>query len=476
MPRPIAVILFSLAIGGLFALTRDRTTRTAGALWLPVIWLALAASRSVAQWMEVFGLGGGISFTAEGQYLEGSPFDRAVYLALTVCGLVVLLARRRRLGIVLRANVPILLFFFYCAVSIFWSDFPDVAFKRWIKALGDLVMVLVVLTDLDPVAAFKRLFSRVGLLLLPLSVLLIKYYPEWGRSYHPDVGFWSATYTGVTTSKNLLGMTTLVFGLAFWWLFLQALQRRKDRRRRALLLVYGASLVMVIWLFRMAQSATALACFVLGAGLIAFAGLSKRGRRPAMLHLLVLGALVIPLFALFGPYGGGLLGMLGRDATLTGRTDIWRLALDMRGNALVGRGFDSFWLGWRLLKVQNVYRFQLQEAHNGYLEIYLNLGWIGIVLLAGLVITGYRNVLRAFRRKSEIASLMLAFFVVAMIYNLTEAGFRTQNPMWIVFLVATLAIPRVSMRPGWKAKRVQDSKPQPAHDQLAGVGSPQEAI
>jgi len=475
VPRPIALILFSLAIWGLFALSRDRTRRTGGALWLPVIWLALAASRSVTQWMEVFGLAGGISFTAEGQYVEGSPFDRAVYLALTVCGLVVLLARRRRLGNTLLANLPILLFFFYCGVSIFWSDFPDVALKRWIKALGDLVMVLVVLTDPDPVAAFKRLFSRVGLLLLPLSVLFIKYYPDLGRSYHPDVGFWSASYTGVTTSKNLLGMTTLLFGLSFWWLFLQALQRRKDRRRMVLLMVYGISLLAVVWLFRMAQSATALACFVLGAALIAITELTKLGRRTGIRHLLVLAALVVPVVAVFAPFGGGMLGIIGRDATLTGRTDIWRLALDMRGNPLVGTGFESFWLGWRLLKVQNAYRFQLQEAHNGYLEVYLNLGWIGIVLLLGLIITGYRNVQGAFRRKSEIASLLLGFFVVALVYNLTEAGFRTLNPMWIVFLLATLAMPTIAMRPASKAKRVQDRKDQPASDHWAAVGLPQEA-
>ena len=66
-------------------------------------------------------------------------------------------------------------------VSLLWSDFPDVAFKRWTKALGDLVMVLVVLSDREPISAVKRLFSRTEFLLIPLSVLLIKYYPTLGR-------------------------------------------------------------------------------------------------------------------------------------------------------------------------------------------------------------------------------------------------------------------------------------------------------
>src|SRR5208282_1079520 len=51
------------------------------------------------------------------------------------------------------------------SVSVSWSPYPGVAFKRWIKAIGDLVMVLVVVTEADPIAAFRRLFSRVGFIL-----------------------------------------------------------------------------------------------------------------------------------------------------------------------------------------------------------------------------------------------------------------------------------------------------------------------
>src|SRR5438128_11540843 len=102
-------------------------------------------------------------------------------------GMIVLLARGRRSATFLRANGPILLFFLYCSASVLWSDYPEVAFKRWIRALGDIVMVLVVLTDTDPSAAVKRLLARSGFLLIPLSVLLIEYYPELGRGYIPGV-------------------------------------------------------------------------------------------------------------------------------------------------------------------------------------------------------------------------------------------------------------------------------------------------
>jgi hypothetical protein len=146
------------------------------------------------------------------QYLEGNPLDRLVYSGLLAVGLLVLVRRRRPVGKLLLANAPVLCFFLYCAVSILWSDYPAVAFKRWHKALGDLVMVLVVLSDRNPSAAVKRLLSRTTYLLIPLSILFIKYYPNFGRVY--GRWDWKVSYTGVATNKNTLGAICLLCGLA----------------------------------------------------------------------------------------------------------------------------------------------------------------------------------------------------------------------------------------------------------------------
>src|SRR5271168_1324224 len=146
MPPQIATVVCVFVILGLFKLNRDRTARTSAALWLPVVWLWLAGSRALSQWLAIFGMGSEGLLTPE-QYLEGSPLDRYFYLALTVAAILVLASRQRKVSALLRANVPILLFFCYCALSIIWSDYPDVALKRWFKAVGDLAMVFVVLTD-----------------------------------------------------------------------------------------------------------------------------------------------------------------------------------------------------------------------------------------------------------------------------------------------------------------------------------------
>jgi hypothetical protein len=79
-----------------------------------------------------------------------------------------------------------------------------------------------------------------------------------------------------------------------------------------------------------------------------------------------------------------------------------------------------------------------QEAHNGYLEVWLNLGWIGSSLFALLVVTGYRKIVVAFGRDPALGSLRLAFFVAVLIEGLTEAPFRMLSPTWFLLLWAMI--------------------------------------
>ena len=75
-------------------------------------------------------------------------------------------------------------FIVYCLLSILWSDFPFVSFKRWIKVLGHPIMVLVIFTEPDPKEALVRLMKRCAYIVLPVSILWMKYYPNLGRTCH----------------------------------------------------------------------------------------------------------------------------------------------------------------------------------------------------------------------------------------------------------------------------------------------------
>ena len=172
MNPSVASLVCACGIAGLFYLDRDDSARPSKALWLPVIWLWILGSRPVSAWL-------GITPSGANVQLDGSPVDAAVCGVLLTAAIVVLISRGKRARALVTANWPLLIYFAYCLISLAWSYHPDVSFKRWIKAIGDPAMVLVIATDGQPIAAFRRLFSRVGFLLLPTSVLLIKYYGIW---------------------------------------------------------------------------------------------------------------------------------------------------------------------------------------------------------------------------------------------------------------------------------------------------------
>src|SRR5579872_7259452 len=209
MPPPIASLLFTIGIVGLFYLDRDDAVRPSRALWLPVIWLAINGSRPLSAWLEM-----GPPPTIQGQLPTTSLLDQLVSGSLMLLGVITLIRRRWDAPGLLRASWPIMLYFSFALVSITWSDFSGWGFKRWIRALGDIVMVLVVVTDAQPAAAFRRLYSRVGFVLLPLSLLFIKYYPKLGMSWD---AFGGRENTGVTDDKNMLGVLLFVIGLGALW-------------------------------------------------------------------------------------------------------------------------------------------------------------------------------------------------------------------------------------------------------------------
>ncbi len=432
MPPNVALLICFAGIAGLFYLDYDKSHRNSKALWLPVIWLWVVGSRPVSLW---FGVAPSADVDVQ---MDGSPVDRAFFMALVALGIVVLIRRSRRTRALLRLNLPIVIYFVFCLISVLWSDFPDVAFKRWIKAIGDLVMVLIVVTEAEPSWALKRFLSRAGFVLLPPSVVLIKYFGNLGRNYTPDG---ERMNTGVTTNKNMLGVITLVLALGAVWRVVSLYMDKRAPNRRRHLLAQSTLLAFAVTVLSMSHSATSQACFALGTALILATHLRMIRCRPEAVHLLV-------LMILFGGAGIVLLGgegtmtqALGRESTLTGRTDIWAAVLSVAPNPFFGAGFESFWLGPRLERVYSHLSkyMHVNEAHNGYIEAYLNLGWVGVGLIASIFISGYKRIVAAFRLNPEIGSFLLGNLAAAAIYSITEAGFRLLDPIWIFLLLAVVA-------------------------------------
>jgi len=430
MPPIVATFLCLAFIFWAFRRDFREHPNVTGALWLPFFWIFISGSRFISEWLAIFGINLG-AVNVE----EGSPLDAVFFAIIIGGGIYVLLQRRVSLAAFASRNVWVTIYLAYCLLAVLWSDFPFVAIKRWVKLFGQPVMVLILLTEPDPLEAVTRLLKRCAYILLPVSVLFIKYYPQIGRGFDGWTGT-PANY-GITLNKNALGSDCFILGLFLLWHILRVWRREKGAARRNELLLCLFLLTLNSWLIHMAQSSTSLAAFLLSAAIVLALSLKLVNPRRINLNLAILIVVGGAGEAIFGLHDY-LIHALGRNTTLTGRTDIWHVLLNWDINPIFGAGYESFWLGPRVNKINaNFPGLLLNEAHNGYLETYINLGLLGLFFTIAMIIATYFKIRRALVHDFDFGILRLAYLAAFIAYNWTEAAFRTHGfPFFMFFLIA----------------------------------------
>jgi exopolysaccharide production protein ExoQ len=431
MPRQLSILVFTLLIVWLWREDAKYRPRFSRDLWIPLIWLLLLGSRPLSWWAWFFfGVGGASSD------LDGSWMDRTFYSALIVLSVRVLIRRRFSWQSILRKNRGLVIFYGFLFLTIFWAAYPIPTFKRWVKEIGAIPVLLILLTESNPIEAIKTVFTRCAFVLFSFSVLVIRYIPELGRSYESAGGF--AQITGVTPQKNSLGETVMVFGLVVIWQLLDLMEKRPRNFFKAPALQWTITLLMALWLLHECDSKTAIVCFAVGAVLLAATKISFLERRRSAVVWLVLVApvtfyLLDNVFNISQP----ILAALGRNPTLTNRTEIWKAVEAHPVNPVLGCGYLNYWDIHRSVQLEGG-EVTLKTAHNGYLETYLDGGWCGVFVLAIMLLKVGRAQVSSFVQKQPAGGLCLAFFCMTLLNNISESIFARRGPLWSAFLLTAM--------------------------------------
>lgn len=387
-------------------------------------------------------------------------WSRLLWIALLGANVAVLVQRRALAAALLRQLNPFLAVFVLLALaSLAWSIDPGLSARRLYRLLTiTLACVAFVLVGWQA-RRLQEVLRPIVTLMLAGSLLFGLAYPEFAihQQTSPEL---DGAWRGLTNHKNSLGGLACTAVL----LWLHAVLAREVRLLPALAAAAIAAACLVL-----SRSATAMVATLFGVGFLLVA------MRPAVKVSRALPALVVVLVAALLLYALGVLDLVpgsallkapiaalsSKDSTLTGRTEIWALMGEhIARRPLLGSGYAAYWVtapGPHAESFEFVRRlggFYPGTAHNGYLEVVNDLGWIGLACLLAYLLTHLRQSLRLLRQQPTQAILYLALFFQQALSNLTESHwFSVFSLDFVLLTLTTTALARslleLRLRAAW---------------------------
>ncbi|MEM6557050.1 MAG: O-antigen ligase family protein [Pseudomonadota bacterium] len=375
---------------------------------------------------------------------DGSPILRFLWLPIYGVAFAGALWKAREIAQVCLRLPFLMLLLAVCALSVLWSIDPGLTARRSFAILMTTLAGLFIGTRYSW-QTLLRGFAVAWLLVAIVSFLAAILVPAFGRMQDVHVGAWQGLYF----EKNQLGghMARAAIFAAFLAIM--------DGKYRWL---WSGALILSTALVLLSTSKSSLLGLLVGLGILAVGAWMKQGVRVGLLTLWlgVIAAILTGAVFVFAP--DLVFQLLGRDATLTGRTDIWfALADNIEERPWLGYGYGAFWApesapgNW----LREALQWDAPTAHNGWLEVTVALGLIGLILLTlDFLLTTSRAVLAAVNTWTGLFAL--AFIAQFFLFSLSESASLQQNS--IVWLIYVALAAKLSMRP----KQIVPVRPAPS--------------
>ena len=364
-----------------------------------------------------------------------NPIFRFYWLPIYGASAVMSLLRWRKLLDAWPAIILALALVVWAYLSKSWSILPDVTGRRAFALLMTTLIGLY-LGSAFPARVLVKMLAAAFAVLAVGSLLITLAIPRFGLESEPTLhGDWR----GLWITKNTLAEFMMMGALAA----ISATMVSPGRRWR-----WVAMGLACLALLLLSKGKSSLLCLVLGAGVVAVLALLRRGPITAVATGFVAGTVAIwgSFLAFVSP--GIVFTALGKDPTLTGRTDIWAAVLrQSAAHPAFGFGFGAFWekesIPAQVIRKQT--HWLVPTAHNGWLDLLVQVGWIGVGLFAAvLVITLLALLVRTYSLAD--GSFCLAFMIVFLLLSLSESVLEQHNNLpWSLF-VAIMALAFRPMR------------------------------
>lgn len=244
----------------------------------------------------------------------------------------------------------------------------------------------------------------------------------------------SGAWQGIYGHKNILARIMVLSAIVFF------ISANNDRKYRWLM--WGGFILSLILILG-STSKSALIIFLTVLILLPFYKALRWNYTlavPFLIAAILIGAGVAMLLV---ETAENILAAFGRDFTLTGRTDLWSAVLEKIGERpWLGYGYGGFWLGLNgnSIDVWHIVRWEPPHAHNGFLDLWLDLGLLGLSIFAFSAIAVCLRSIACLRQNPNSEGLLpLAYLTFLLLANLTESSLLRQNFLWILYVSISLS-------------------------------------
>ncbi len=361
-------------------------------------------------------------------YAEGSIVNQAIWLGIYLITFCLVALRWKRFIHVATADKLLLLLLAIAVLSIVWSVEPKVTLRREIGLLGSTFFAMYLATRYSPSELLRLLGWTLGIGAL-LSLVCGIVLPSYGIM---GGGFWRGIYIHKNAMGRMMAMCAII-------LLLLTFSNRKFRW------LTGLGIGLSIGLLLLSQSKGALVVFISLLALLPLYNALRLNYTIAVpLSIVVIIVSAIGLTWLVSE-SETVLGAFGKDATLTGRTDIWTAAVDMiNQRPVLGYGYGAFWLGLGSeysAYVWNYAGWEVPNAHNGFIDLTLDLGYLGIsVFLIGFLMNYLQAVRWVLLTKTLEGVWPLEYMTLILIASQSESVTLTYKDIfWILYVTITLS-------------------------------------
>jgi exopolysaccharide production protein ExoQ len=372
--------------------------------------------------------------------VKGDPVMQVILVGVYGVTLVLIALRWKQFVRVAAGDKLLLLLIGIALVSVLWSAASEVTLRRSAALVGTTLFGMYLATRYSVIEVIRLLAWALGMAAL-LSLLFALAVPSYGIENAGLVPPWwqsefdtrGDAWRGIYLNKNTLGRLMALSAVVF---LLFALRRRRGRW------IAWGSLILSVVLLLLSNSVTSLIVFLTVLILL-----------PLFLVLRWEYTLAVPFFIVAVLVVGGvsatllvnattILDALGRDVTLTGRTELWAAAAEMIWQRpWLGYGYGGFWLGWEgeSARIWRMTGMLLPHAHNGLFDLWLELGLLGVSVFAlGFFLAFLRAVAWVRLHKAAEGLWPLVYLTFMLLSNLTESTILRQNSVFWVLYVSTI--------------------------------------